>query len=200
LPTPTPEPTIPPWTNPFTDVNEGDWFYDAVKYVNQSGLFSGVSETSFGPNGAMTRAMFATVLHRMDNGQFTVDDDSIPKAFSDVPEGAWYYDAVLWAADKGIVSGVGDGRFDPNAPVTREQMAAMLWSYIRYKEYVLKASINGADFADEAMISDWARDAVKNIKQIGIITGRPGNIFDQQGIATRAEVETIFQRLTEAPG
>ena len=145
----------------------------------------------------MTRAMFAAVLYRIEDRQSAIDDKGYAQVFNDIVEGAWYYDAVLWAADKGIVSGVGGGKFDPNAPVTREQMAVMLWNYIQHKEYELKATAAGAAFADEEKISDWARDSVKSIQRAGIIGGKPGNLFDPQGVATRAEVATIFARFAE---
>ena len=106
--------------------------------------------------------------------------------------------AVEWAADKGIVNGTGDGdgKFNPETNVTREQMAVMLSNYIRYKQYVLPTETMAA-FTDESSISSWAFEAVKMIQSSGIVSGRPGNIYDPSGMATRAEVATIFARFVE---
>ena len=114
---------------PFTDVRESDWFYDDVVYAYENGLFSGTSDTTFSPNASMTRAMLVTVLYRLE-GQPTVSGRS---GFSDVKLNSYYEDAVTWAADNGIVNGTGATTFSPNANVTREQMAAILYRYAQYK-------------------------------------------------------------------
>jgi len=195
------EPDVPLWENPFADIGEDDWFFDAVRYANQSGLFGGLSETEFSPNGQMTRAMFATVLYRMENGKLKIENDPQPSThnsqFSDVAAGVWYYDAVAWAADNRIVSGLGVDRFGPDVPVTREQIAVMLMNYVRHSNSILRSTVSEAAFADDAGISGWARDSVGRIQRAGIIGGKPGNLFDPQGVATRAEVATIFARLSE---
>jgi len=179
--------------NPFADIKESDWFYGSVMYAYRGGLFGGVSATEFDPGAPMTRAMFATVLARLDGA----DSESGPwkSEFADVAGGDWYYDAVMWAADNSIVSGVGDGRFGPNEPVTREQMAVMLVNYFRYIGADLKTTEAENVFADDGRISDWAKGAVKSVRQAGIIGGKPGNLFDPQGNATRAEVAAIFSRI-----
>jgi len=108
---------------------------------------------------------------------------------------AWFASAVEWAADKGIVNGVGDDKFAPNAAITREQMVVMLVNYVRFKAYALpNAPAPEAAFADERSISGWAADAVATLHGTGIINGKQGNIFDPQGMATRAEVSATFDR------
>ena len=142
----------------------------------------------------------------MENGKWKMENEpgsqssDLDTQFSDVADGAWYGDAVSWAAGSGIVSGIGGGRFDPDAPVTREQIAVMLMNYVRYKNYALRSTADAATFADDTSISTWARDAVRSIQRVGVIGGKPGNLFDPQGVATRAEVATIFLRLAEALG
>jgi len=207
---PTPAPTAPPTAvmppvltpapsrpNPFTDVSEGDWFYSAVRFAYLNDLFGGTSATTFSPGQPMTRAMFATVLWRLDGTPGSGDTQPAPQGprFSDVAESAWFYGGVSWAARSGVVSGVGGGRFDPGAPVTREQMAVMLMNYFRFKGIGLNADTGAAAFADEAKISEWAKASVIAIQRAGLIGGKPGNLFDPQGSATRAEVAAIFSRI-----
>ena len=121
---------------PFTDVHETDWFYNDVLFVYEEGLFAGTSDTTFSPNAAMTRAMLVTVLYRLE-GEPAVSGRS---GFSDVTFNSYYEDAVTWAADNGIVNGTSITTFSPNANVTREQMAAILYRYAQYKKYNTAAS------------------------------------------------------------
>ena len=130
---------------PFTDVREADWFYDDVVYAYENGLFSGTSDTTFSPNASMTRAMLVTVLYRLE-GQPTVSGRS---GFSDVKLNSYYEDAVTWAADNGIVNGTGATTFSPNANVTREQMAAILYRYAQYKHCLLYTSRPDLPLPDE---------------------------------------------------
>jgi hypothetical protein len=138
----------------------------------------------------MTRAMFVQVLANLDNANLTAFNTS---RFADVPTDAWYMRAVEWAAATGLVSGVGDGNFDPNANITREQMARMLVNYIEHKKIELPAG-GLSVFNDAAYINEWAVSAINTLNGAGIIAGRTGNIFEPQGIATRAEVATVFTR------
>jgi len=197
--TPTPAPLPPTVTvptpapaNPFTDVKEADWFYSSVMHAFRSGLFGGTSETRFDPGMPMTRAMFAAVLARLDKADVSGYEES---RFTDIAPGAWYLSAVEWAADKNIVGGVGVGVFGPDEPISREQMAVMLVNYFRHKGVELKTSVEETAFVDEGKISDWAKGSVKGIQRAGIIGGKPGNQFDPQGKATRAEVAAIFARV-----
>jgi len=178
------------WENPFVDVDSSDWFYSAVESVVTNGLFSGVSENIINPHGTMTRAMFTRVLANLDGVDLL---EYTTSRFVDVPASVWYAPAVEWAASVGLVSGVGNNRFAPNDNVTREKMAVMLYNYIRFKDILLPVN-NAAAFADEHDVSSWAVEAVRVIQAAGIISGKPGNIFDPKALATRAEAATIFAR------
>jgi hypothetical protein len=162
--------------------------------VTARGIFNGIGDNLFNPDGTMTRAMFAAVLANIEGVDLSTYTTS---RFTDVSVGTWYASAVEWAADMGIVNGVGDNRFNPDAEITREQMAVMLANYVWYKQYILPQGQTGT-FNDEASISSWALNSVKIIQAAGIIGGRPGNVFDPQGTATRAEVATIFTNYINA--
>jgi hypothetical protein len=194
---PSTETTIPgssgaPWNNPFADVSESDWFFEAVQFVRQQGLMTGTSATTFNPNAAMTRGMMVTVLHRMA-GSPPYDPAG---GFSDVTTGTWYTDAVTWAVANGIVSGYGDGLFGPNDDITREQMAVILYNYAIFMNIELPSIRTGA-FTDDAQISDWAKEAVNAMYEAGIINGKGGGVFNPLAGATRAEVATILMRFLE---
>ena len=140
----------------------------------------------------MTRAMFAQVLLNLDGGSPSFTTSS----FDDVSTTAWYFAAVEWAAQQGVVLGVGEGTFDPGRPITREQMAVMLYRFVNAMEIELP-QVETAAFTDQASISVWAVDAVRAIQAAGIIVGRPDGSFDPQTTATRAEVATIFARFLD---
>jgi hypothetical protein len=177
----------------FNDINS-HWAIRNITFAAARGLFIGVGNDLFNPDGSMTRAMFAQVLANIEGVDLSEYKTS---RFTDVKAGAWYAPAVEWAADAGIVSGYGSGLFGPEDNITREQMALMLMNYVTYKGYELPAGQTTA-FNDEANISSWAYDAVKRVQAAGIIVGKPGNVFDPQGTATRAEVATIFAQFVEA--
>ena len=179
------------WSNPFSDVRETDWFYDAVKFVHENGLFAGTSATTFAPETTMTRAMLVTVLWRLAGSPAAER-----AAFSDVAGGLWYSDAVNWASDKSIVAGIGGGLFDPNGEITREQMVVMLYNYATHIHAALPKIRSGA-FADEDKISVWAKEAVAAMYAAEIVNGKGANDFDPLGKAMRAEVATMFQRFAE---
>ena len=182
------------WTNPFTDVTTDDWFYDEVLYVAENGLMNGTSETLFSPDADMTRAMFVTVLYRQE-GKPTVTADN---PFTDVEDGEWYTNAVIWASENDIVDGYGNGLFGTNDKVTREQMAKMLYSYAEYKSYDVTAAADLAAFTDAEDISDWAETAMTWANAMGYITGRTETTLVPLGNATRAEVATIFMRFADS--
>lgn len=168
----------------YADVDAGSWYADAVSYVRDNGLMSGTSDTEFTPGGTMTRAMLSVVLYRMAGSPEVSGTDG----FSDTREGAWYSDAVLWAAQEGIVGGYGGGTFGPDDPVNREQIAMILWRYTGSP-----AAGAGQDFADEDAISPWAGQAVDWARANGLISGRTGNQFDPQASAARAEVAVMLR-------
>ena len=177
----------------FTDIS-GHWAEDSIDFVTARTLYTGIGNGQFDPNGNMTRAMFAQVLANLDGADLSIYETS---RFTDVPDNAWYMAAVEWAADIGIVSGVGNDRFDPNAPITREQMAVMLYRYMEYKGFNLEANGISTAFADEDDISLWALEAVSAIQGMGIVIGKQDNAYDPKATASRAEVATVFARLVE---
>ena len=173
----------------FADVKENDWFYEAVKYVFDRGLVNGVSDTAFAPNATTTRGMVVTVLYRLV-GEPVVSGQS---GFSDVEAGAWYADAVAWAAAKGIVNGDGD-RFFPEEEVTREQFAAILYRYAKYKGMYTAAGADLSGYTDADQVSDWAQEAMEWAVFMKLITGRTTTVLAPQGSATRGEMATILMR------
>ena len=177
---------------PFTDVREADWFYDDVVYAYENGLFSGTSDTTFSPNASMTRAMLVTVLYRLE-GQPTVSGRS---GFSDVKLNSYYEDAVTWAADNGIVNGTGATTFSPNANVTREQMAAILYRYAQYKQYGTTASASLNGFSDAAKVSTYAKAPLSWAVAEKLVNGSEGRLLPT-GNATRAQVAAILHRFVE---
>lgn len=182
-----PEPTMP-----FNDVNENDWFYGAVEYVYDNGLMNGVSEDEFAPQMKLTRAMMVSVLANLE-GAASSDNN----AFSDVPDNAWYADAVNWAATVGVTNGFEDGTFRPNDSLTREQMAAMLYNYAAYKGYDLTAVGDLSQFADADQISAWAEDVVSWAVGADILHGMGNDMLSPTGTATRAEVAAVLANYCE---
>ena len=168
----------------FSDVSNGAWYADAVDYVYEHGLMSGTSSTTFSPNSPMTRAMLVTVLHRAAGSPSA----AAGTAFSDVPSNAYYTDAVAWASANGIVTGYGNERFGSNDPVSRAQIATILWRYAGSPN-----ADAGQNFADESSIPAYASAAVDWARANGIVNGTTGNRFDPNGNATRAQVATILR-------
>ncbi len=176
----------------FSDI-EGHWAKDYVIRAAASGLFSGVGEGKFDPQGTMTRAMFVTVLYRLAGSPKTGGSCR----FTDVAKGSWYEIPVIWAQEGGIVSGVSETSFDPNGSVTREQMCALVARYIRSAGYKLELGAKKS-FTDAASIASWAAEDVEFCQRAGIIEGKSGGGFDPKGFATRAENAAVMRRLTEA--
>ena len=177
---------------PFTDVRESDWFYDDVVFAYENGLFSGTSDTTFSPNTSMTRAMLVTVLYRLE-GQPAVNGRS---GFSDVQYNGYYEDAVTWAADNGIVNGTSTTTFSPNANVTREQMAAILYRYAQHKKYNTAASSGLNGFTDHASVSGYAAASLEWAVAEKLVNGSAGKLMPT-GNATRAQVAAILHRFVE---
>lgn len=178
----------------FTDVKESDWFFKGVAYVVDKGVMSGVSENQFDPSGKLTRAMLVQMLYNMESRP-ACDAEN---AFMDVPVGQWYTDAVIWANDAKIVSGMGDGLFAPNMEITREQMVAMLYNYAKYKGYDVSASADLSKFADNASVSTWAQPSMQWAVAEGYISGMGDSQLAPQGTATRAEIASVIMRFMEA--
>ena len=173
----------------FVDTDSGAWYRDAVSFVYNYGLMSGVSETRFGPDATTSRGMIATILYQMA-GSPAVGGGS---PFSDVPGGKWYAKGVAWAASEGIVSGYGGGRFGPGDPITREQFALMLYKFAGSPE----PGQQGLDFADAGSVSGYARKAMSWAAERGIISGKEGKRLDPKGRATRAQAAQMIMRYYE---
>ncbi len=167
----------------FSDVASNAWYAEAVEYVHGNGLMSGTSATTFSPETNTSRAMLATILYRSSGSPAVTEAVD----FTDVSTDAYYADAVAWASANGIISGYGNGLFGPNDPITREQIAAILWRYAGSP-----SAETGADFADESSISSYAATAVDWARASGIVNGAENNQFLPQDNATRAEVATIL--------
>ncbi len=173
------------WVNPFTDVASGAWYYEAVAFVHQKGLFAGTGAATFSPETPMTRAMLVTVLWRLEGSPASSAVD-----FPDVSADSWYSLAVSWAAQKGIVKGYESGLFGPADHITREQMSAILY---RYGGSPPAQGTLGA-FRDGGQVSAFAQEAVKWALDAGLLTGMGGGVLAPQGEATRAQVAAMLQR------
>lgn len=177
---------------PFTDVSTSDWFYDDVAFVYENGLFSGTDSRSFSPNASMTRAMLVTVLYRLE-GEPTVTGRS---SFTDVRSGAYYEKAVIWAAANGIVTGTDSTSFSPDAKVTREQLAAILYRYAQYRKLDTDASAKLNSFTDADSVSAYASEALGWAVSESLINGASGKLMPK-GDATRAQVAAILHRFVK---
>jgi hypothetical protein len=179
------------WINIFNDVNANAWYYDAVAFANYYGLFSGYGDGVFAPQDSMTRAMFAAVLHKMEGSLAT----GAASDFGDVAPGSWYHDAIIWAAENGIVSGVGDNRYAPDRPIIRQEMAAMLLNYATFKGYEIPVNCPMPDYTDYNRIDLWAETAARKLSEAGVLNG-DGSEFMPKKTATRAEVAQMFKNFS----
>jgi hypothetical protein len=177
--------------SPFTDVKSDDWFFDSVMWAYENGVVFGTSQDSFSPKAKATRGMIAAILWRLE-GSPTADEND----FSDVTEGAYFFDAVAWAQECGIVTGY-DGKFNPDSNITREQMITILYRYARYKGYDTDVSGDLSAFDDASSVSDWATDAMAWAIACGIINGTDLTHLSPESGATRAQIVTILQRFVE---
>ena len=181
------------YSKPFTDVIMGSWYYDGVNNALANGWFSGVSATAFAPDSSMTRAMLVTVLYRM-SGSPTVGGTS---AFVDVSSGAWYAQAVAWAAENQLVAGYEDGTFRPDLAITRQQMAAILY---RFHSWAGNTPVPGGSlsaYRDAADVAPWALEAMNWANTSGLILGTGPNTLTPNGTATRAQVAVILTGYTK---
>ena len=182
-------------TLPFTDVSLSDWFYEAVNYVYLNELMDGVSTTRFAPDTATNRAMVVEILYRMA-GSPSVSGTS---AFTDVSAGAWYADAVKWATDNGVVEGRSATVFDPNAAVSRQELAAMLYRYAQYKGYNVSIgeNTNILSYTDVAGVAEYAMSAMQWACGSGVVNGTAAGVLSPNGSATRAQLATMLMRFIE---
>ena len=180
---------------PFDDVDDGDWFADAVRYVYENGMMNGTGDTTFAPDDTTSRSMIVTILYRLE-GEPVVDG---AMDFTDVAGDAWYTDAVRWAAGEGIVGGYGGGLFGSDDAVTREQLAAILYRYAVYKGYDVSIGedTNLLSYTDFADLSEYAIPAMQWACGAGIVNGTSESTLTPQGEATRAQVAAMLMRFCE---
>jgi uncharacterized repeat protein (TIGR02543 family) len=181
--------------SPFADIAQRAWYFDAVAFVFENGLMVGTSADKFSPDNSLTRGMIVSIIHRMA-GRPNIS--ALPNPFNDVADDAWYVETVKWAADLGIVSGYGDGRFGPEDPVTKEQLAALLY---RAQELTRQSVLNNNSekvFADQDTVSDWAEDVMKALLAQGIFDDFPSDQLNPQAPASRAEVASMLHRYLRA--
>ena len=176
----------------FSDISSSAWYCDAVLYVCANGLMSGTGERTFGPDITTTRGMIVTILYRLAG-----EPEVYGSGFTDVPSEQYYVDAVIWAAENDIVNGYGNNRFGPNDPITREQMASILYRYAAYQGYDVSASADFSGFADSNEISSYAVSAMHWANAEGLINGINTSIIDPKGKSTRAQIATILMRFCE---
>ena len=180
----------------FQDINADSWYKDYVQYVFDRNIMTGMNDKEFGSDGKLARSHFATMLYRLEGEPDVVYKD----IFKDVPDGAFYTNAVMWASanDIKVINGYEDGSFGPNDNITREQMAVMLYRYAKYKEYDTKDTDDLSGFEDAAKVSSFAKDAMQWAVGAGLIKGEgDGEKLNPQGETSRAVCATIMQRFIE---
>ena len=175
-------------THSFIDVADSAWYADAVQFVYDEGMMSGISANQFGPNGSTTRGMIATILYRLE-GQPVAGTNG----FTDVADSQYYANAIAWAAENKIVSGYGDGTFGPMDNITREQMAAIMYRYATYKGYDVTGRADLSTFSDVASVNNYALVAMQWANGASLIMG-DNNALDPAGNATRSQVAAIMMR------
>ena len=184
------EPPLPPI---FNDVNSGHWFYSAVMHMREQGFMAGTGGNNFSPNATLSRAMMATVLHRM------AGYPAVPPgtgAFDDVRPGQWYTAAIWWARGSGVVSGVGGNNFAPHSNITRQELVTIMHRYAQIMGYdtSVPASFNLNQFTDRGSVSDWAEEPMRWAVYVGLVSGVGNNMLAPGNTATRAECAMILYR------
>ena len=182
------------WNNPYMDVFPGAWYYDAVRKVTCWNLFGGTSSTTFSPDVMMSRAMFVSVLYRFEGSPTVYGSCS----FSDVSTSSYYYSAVLWASQNGIVTGTSPTTFSPDTSVMRQQVAVFLYRYCTYKGYSVSASVSLAGYSDMNQIASYALPAMQWAVAKGYMSGTSPTTLSPQAVATRAQVAQIFVNFIES--
>lgn len=179
-------------TCPFSDALN-HWAYEAIEYVYNKNIMQGTSNATFAPDTNMTRAMLVTVLHRLENAEITNSNNK----FTDVPIDRWYTDAVVWATSNSIVNGISENQFAPDADISREEMATILYRYAKMKGYEVNEFANLSQYSDINEIDSWALDAIKWANKKGLINGTSDKTLSPNQKATRAQLCTILMRFCE---
>ena len=177
-----------------TDIKGSDWFYEAADYVLSNGLMTGLNETTFGPNGALTRGMLVTVLYRMAGSPKV--EGKVSEKFSDCTDGSWYADAVLWASANKVVDGYEDGTFKPTKSITRQEMAKVLYGYDKIGGKTAEGITEKLTYTDLDAIADWALEAVTYCTAEKYLAGSNG-AFSPKGTATRAMGAKVLMNMTK---
>ncbi len=178
--------------SPFKDVKPSDWFYEAVQYAYENDLMSGTGEEKFSPDEVATRGMLVTMLYKMDGSPGASDS-----TFTDVPSDEWYAEPVAWASENGIVSGYGNGKFGPNDPISREQIATILYQYAQYKEYDLNAVGDVFAYSDGDKTSRYAITPLSWAIGKGVISGIGNNLLAPSENAERSHVAAAMKSFCE---
>lgn len=176
----------------FADIKKDDWHYESVKYVYENNLMQGTGN-GFEPESKMTRAMLVTVLYRMANPGEKANNHN----FADVPAGQWYTDAVAWAAENNIVSGITNTEFAPDSDISREQMALIIYRFAKNQGYDVSGKADISFFSDTNDISDWALDALCWANNTELVNGTSETTLSPKATATRAQIATILMRFCE---
>lgn len=180
----------------YTDVPADMWCHAAVDYVTENGIMQGYGNKIFNPGKDLTRAQLAKLLYNLENPSEKAKTDI---AFSDVANGEWYYDAVMWAASAGVVKGYTDGTFRPNTPISRQEMVTMIYRYAQYKGLDTTHDANGwTSFEDSAAIGNFAKDAVAWTAEHGIVNGYTNGTFKPRGTASRGHVAQVMMKFAIA--
>ena len=177
----------------FADVAETDWFFEDVMYVNSKKLMNGTGDDTFSPDSSTTRAMIVTILHRLEGEPESENGET----FDDVTDGAYYQNAVAWAAQNKIVSGYSETAFGPDDNITREQLAAIFYRYAAHKNYNTTEGTTLDKYSDFAKISEYAREAFSWATANGIISGTSETTLSPDGNASRCQVAAILRRFSE---
>lgn len=181
--------------NPFTDVKESDWFYDAVLYALDKGLMQGTGAATFEPATDTSRGMIVTILHNLEG-----KPEAESAGFEDVADGAWYAAAVNWAKANGVVKGYSDSAFGPNDAITREQLAVILYQYAALKGFELAEGADLSAYADAESVHNWAAEGLAWANAEGLITGVKADTLAPLGKASRAQTATVFMRFCQRFG
>lgn len=187
---PQPEPIIP--SKYFDDVTADAWYCDAAEYVYEQGIMAGTDDRIFEPNAKLNRAQAVQILYNLENQP----EATASAGYTDTA-GHWAINAINWASENGIVSGVGENRFAPNSPVSREQFAVMMYNYARYKEYNLSAQADLTIFPDNGKVSSWAQRALQWANGEGLINGSDGSLLPG-GTATRGQAASILMKFDQS--
>lgn len=177
----------------FSDVKDNDWYYNAVTYVKESGIFCGESEDIFAPSRNMTRAMIVQVIYNMEN-----KPESEKVEYDDVNESEWYFDAISWATNEGIVKGMGDNKFEPDTLITKEQLVTILYNYAKYKEYDVSVgeNTNILSYEDALTLHEYGYEPMQWACGAGIVKGYNG-VLNHSMPVTRAEVASVMKNFSQ---